>query len=103
MWDLWTTMCQEKGFLRKRPLFPVSIIPPMYHAQSFAHQDGCIILATDSVFNTPDTSLLDRWAGNLKVHAKIKYVTSRRGFGVTYFFSILCLTAVPIHQGRDIS
>lgn len=36
------------------------------------------------MINTLDISLLDRWAGGLKVHAKIKYVTPKRGFGVTY-------------------
>jgi len=36
------------------------------------------------LINTLDTSLLDRWAGDLKVHAKIKYVTPKCRFGVTY-------------------
>jgi len=36
------------------------------------------------LINTLDTLLLDRWAGDLKVHAKIKYVAPKCGFGITY-------------------
>jgi hypothetical protein len=46
------------------------------------------------LINTLDTSLLDRWAEDLKVHAKIKYVTPKRGFGVTYHsFCVRCIRA----------
>ena len=89
MWDSWTTKLQGKSFLPKLPLFLVNINPPTYQAQSFTHHHRCIILAIDS-----DTSLLDRWAGDLKVHAKIKYVTPKCGFGVTHpSFGVRCIRA----------
>ena len=89
----------RERFSPKSPLFPVSIIPPMYQAQSFTHHHRCIILATDSIFNTLDTSRLDRWAGDLNVNVKIKYVTPKRGFGVTYHS--LCVRCIRANSGLN--
>jgi hypothetical protein len=54
---------KEKLFLFSQNL--LSPLPVTFHP-SFTHYNRCIILATNSVFNTLDTSLLDRWAADLK-------------------------------------